>query len=350
MAKEPKQPERRAEVLEVVALPPGTTPWPTRDPFLFCVHHYDAYPRGNSDLGPDASLAGRRMGQDFAGIDGWRMYHGQKVPGFPSHPHRGFETVTLARQGLIDHADSLGAAARYGDGDVQWLTAGAGIQHSEMFPLLKRDASNPAELFQLWLNLPAASKFAKPHFAMFWDQQVPKVTLRDSEGRATRVTVVAGALAEAKPPAPPPESWASQPDSDVAIWTLEMDANAELQLPPAKPGTNRSIYFFEGKEITLGGRTIARGHRIDVTSDLPLDVRNSTEPGQVLVLQGRAIGEPVVSHGPFVMNTRAEIAQAIRDYQSTGFGGWPWPSRDPVHGAEPRRFARRPDGTVEEPS
>ena len=255
-----------------------------------------------------------------------------------------------ARQGLIDHADSLGAAARYGDGDVQWLTAGAGIQHSEMFPLLKRDASNPAELFQLWLNLPAASKFAKPHFAMFWDQQVPKVTLRDSEGRATRVTVVAGALAEAKPPAPPPESWASQPDSDVAIWTLEMDANAELQLPPAKPGTNRSIYFFEGKEITLGGRTIARGHRIDVTSDLPLDVRNSTEPGQALVLQGRAIGEPVVSHGPFVMNTRAEIAQAIRDYQSTGFGGWPWPSRDPVHGAEPRRFARRPDGTVEEPS
>ena len=76
---------------------------------------------------------------DFAGIDGWSMYHGREVPGFPPHPHRGFETVTFVRKGLIDHADSLGAAARFGRGDVQWLTAGGGIVHSEMFPLLDRD-------------------------------------------------------------------------------------------------------------------------------------------------------------------------------------------------------------------
>ena len=88
--------------------------WETVDPFLFCVHHDDAYPQGNEQLGPATSLAGRDIGQDFAGKDGWRMYHGDVVPGFPQHPHRGFETVTIVRKGLIDHADSLGAAARYG--------------------------------------------------------------------------------------------------------------------------------------------------------------------------------------------------------------------------------------------
>ena len=110
--------------------------WPTIDPFLFCVHHDDAYPAGNPQFGPAASLVGRSLGQDFEGTDGWRMYHGQVVPGFPQHPHRGFETITYVRRGLIDHSDSLGAAARFGRGDVQWMTAGRGVVHSEMFPLL----------------------------------------------------------------------------------------------------------------------------------------------------------------------------------------------------------------------
>src|SRR5690606_17939901 len=143
-------------------------PWVTADPFLFCAHHDDAYPAGNGSFGPAASLAGRDIGQDFSRKDGWSMYHGETVPGFPAHPHRGFETVTIVRSGLIDHADSLGAAARFGRGDVQWLTAGSGIVHAEMFPLLATDSANPLELFQIWLNLPAASKMAAPYFSMFW--------------------------------------------------------------------------------------------------------------------------------------------------------------------------------------
>ena len=118
--------------------------WPTIDPFLFCVHHDDAYPAGNEVAGRRRRSRAASSGQDFAGIDGWRMYHGRDVPGFPHHPHRGFETVTYVRQGLIDHSDSLGAAARFGRGDVQWLTAGEGIVHSEMFPLLDADAAQPA--------------------------------------------------------------------------------------------------------------------------------------------------------------------------------------------------------------
>src|SRR3954467_6233137 len=113
-------PNQRAAMTDsaILQIQPLGFPWETADPFLFCVYHDDAYPRGNGRFGPDAALLnGRNLGQDFAGKDGWRMYHGMTVPGFPSHPHRGFETVTIVRKGLIDHADSLGAAARFGGGD-----------------------------------------------------------------------------------------------------------------------------------------------------------------------------------------------------------------------------------------
>ena len=129
-------------------------PWQTQDPFLFCVYHLDHFPKGNEQMGPDASLSGRNLGNDFTLKDGWRMYHGRTVPGFPAHPHRGFETITIVNKGFCDHSDSLGAAGRFGLGDTQWMTAGRGVQHSEMFPLLNKDKENPLELFQIWLNLP----------------------------------------------------------------------------------------------------------------------------------------------------------------------------------------------------
>src|SRR6187402_1521607 len=157
----------------ILGVAPLAFPWQTKDPFLVCVH-VDLYPQGNDRLGPAASLAGRNIGQDFAGKDGWRMYHGDTVPGFPQHPHRGFETVTFVREGFIDHSDSLGATARFGRGDVQWLTAGRGIVHCEMFPLLKPDAANPCELFQIWLNLPAADKMVDPYFTMLWNEDIPR--------------------------------------------------------------------------------------------------------------------------------------------------------------------------------
>ena len=108
-------------------------PWETADPFLFCVHHEDFFPKGEEDFGPEPSLlAGRSMGSDFRVKDGFRMYHGSRIPGFPSHPHRGFETVTVVRKGFVDHADSVGNAGRYGEGDVQWMTAGGGVVHGEV--------------------------------------------------------------------------------------------------------------------------------------------------------------------------------------------------------------------------
>ena len=339
-------------ILATHALGPSPTPWPTIDPFLFCVHHLDAYPPGNGQMGPAASLAGRQLGQDFAGKDGWNMYHGQQVPGFPAHPHRGFETVTLARQGLIDHSDSLGAAARFGHGDVQWLTAGRGIVHAEMFPLLKDAEANPAELFQIWLNLPGRLKMAAPHFKMLWGEQIPGHTTHDSAGRSTQLTVVAGPLQQGDtqltPPAPPPDSWASQAGSGVAIWTLKMAPEACWTLPAAQtPGVRRMLYVFEGAGLQVAGTTIGPRVALELAAGVAVAIVNGSATTECLLLQGKPIAEPVASYGPFVMNSREEIEQTLRDYQQTQFGGWPWGDSAPVHGRKAERFARQPDGSEE---
>lgn len=157
--------------------------WETSDPFLFCVHHVDAYPRGDEQLGPAASLAGRNIGQDFTPKDGWRMYHGEHVPGFPAHPHRGFETITVVLDGFVDHSDSHGATGRYGNGDVQWMTAGRGLQHAEMFPLLHQDKPNNLELFQIWLNLPSTKKMVAPHYKMLWAEEMVKVDMIEHQDK-----------------------------------------------------------------------------------------------------------------------------------------------------------------------
>jgi len=331
----------------VMEITPLGMPWPTIDPVLFCVHHLDVYPRANDRMGPDASLAGRDLGQDFAGIDGWRMYHGRTVPGFPQHPHRGFETVTYVRRGLIDHSDSLGAAARFGRGDVQWMTAGEGVVHSEMFPLLDREDPNPVELFQIWMNLPAADKLVVPHFTMLWDDRIPRLV---PPGGGVEVTVIAGELEGLVPPSPPPHSWAERPDHDVAIWHVRLGPGARWTMPPARfADTVRTLYVFDGTALRIGATAVDAGHGARVRSDVALDL--ATDGGvEVLLLQGRPIGEPVAQYGPFVMNTREEIQQSISDYRQTGFGGWPWDADDPVHGPERGRFARHVDGRVEEPA
>jgi len=336
----------------IIQIKPLGFPWETADPFLTCVYHEDAYPRANAQLGPDASLSGRALGQDFSRKDGWSMYHGTTVPGFPAHPHRGFETVTIVRKGLIDHSDSLGATARYGRGDVQWLTAGKGVVHAEMFPLLDSAEPNPLELFQIWLNLPAAAKMSAPYFTMLWSEDVPHRIAKDEQGRATEIAVIAGRLHEADaPPPPPPDSWAAQADADVAIWTIRMAPGASWTLPAAKgEGTRRSLYFFKGRSVAIAGRDVSSQVAIELLGNSAAELINGAEAGEFLLLQGKPIGEPVVQHGPFVMNTRAEIAHALSDYSRTQFCGWPWPDAAPVHGRDPARFARQPDGREDRPT
>jgi redox-sensitive bicupin YhaK (pirin superfamily) len=332
----------------ILASAPLGFPWQTLDPFLFCVHHLDAYPEGNDEMGPDPSLLrGRQMGMDFEIRDGWRMYHGRVVPGFPRHPHRGFETITIARRGYIDHSDSMGAKARFGNGDVQWMTAGAGVVHSEMFPLVRRDGDNTTELFQIWLNLPRADKMVDPYFTMLWAENIPRSTFTDANGLQTEVVTVVGPLGEHAPPLPPPNSWASRPEAEIAIWTLALEPGATFELPPASPGLTRALYYFSGETLSVAGTSSAPGKVFQLDPTVPVTLKNGAAPAELLLLQGRPIGEPVVQHGPFVMNTPGEIRQAMIDYQRTGFGGWPWDRDDPVHEREATRFALHADGRTE---
>ena len=321
--------------------------WETCDPFIFCVHHLDNYPKGNDQLGPAASLEGRTLGQDFTTKDGWRMYHGEKIPGFPAHPHRGFETVTVVLNGFVDHSDSHGAAGRYGDGDVQWMTAGSGLQHSEMFPLLNKDKPNPLELFQIWLNLPQSRKFSKPYYKMLWTEDIPVHTQSDKNGKSTSVTIIAGKINGLSAPPPAPDSWAADPVNEVGIWLIKIEANGTWTIPTASLEVNRSLYFYRGSEIHIAGIPVKNYHSVELLADQPVVVENGKEDAFLLILQACPINEPVVQHGPFVMNTAAEIHQAFEDYRKTQFGGWPWNHYDNVHDRSMGRFARYSDGCEE---
>lgn len=318
-------------------------PWETSDPFLFCVHHLDKYPKGNAEMGPDAPLTGRNLGQDFESKDGWNMYHGQSVPGFPAHPHCGFETVTIVTRGYCDHSDSLGAAARFGEGDAQWITTGSGLQHSEMFPLLNREEENTLELFQIWINLPRASKFATPHFNMYWKEEIPRW-----QGPGVSVVIIAGQLNEVQALLPPPNSWAADHENDVHIGLINLDAHATFELPESKKGSLRRLYLFEGDDVFVGESKLIKGSGA-VVSEEKIQIKNGGSPARMLWLQGKPINEPVARYGPFVMNESDEIQQAIDRFRLTQFGGWPWRHQDPVHTRESGRFAQFPDGSRSTP-
>jgi hypothetical protein len=331
----------------IKSIKPLGFPWQTPDPFLFCVHHEDFYPKGNDVMGPAAPLTGRSLGQDFDPSNKWRMYHGQHVPGFPAHPHRGFETVTIVTKGLVDHSDSLGAAGRFGFGDVQWMTAGKGVQHCEMFPLLNMDNENPLELFQIWLNLPKKDKMVAPHFAMLWSDMIPEVKVVDTNGKNTFIRLIAGKIGDVKAPSPAPNSWAANAEHEVAIWTIKLEPGAKWNLPTASAEVNRSLYFYQGDSIQLEEKKFTTHQAIELHAHAEVAIENGNTESFLLLLQGKPILEPVVQHGPFVMNTGAEIQLAMREYQQTQFGGWPWPNYENVHPHEKGRFALYPDGKEE---
>lgn len=311
-----------------------TTPWQGSDPFLFAVFHNDAFPAGDADMGPG----------DYR-PDGWQMYHGRKIPGFPAHPHRGFETITVVNSGFVDHTDSVGAAARYGQGDLQWLTTGGGVTHSEMFPLVNQDSDNPLELFQIWLNLPPEAKTVPPEFTMQWGEDIP---VWHSPGGGT-VKVIAGALGDVTPLSPPVNSWAADPANDVAVWLIDAPANSTIDLPaPSQPGTHRSTYVFQGDAV-IGEHAVTQGWGYLQVGTESTTVTAGDAPVRALILQGMPIGAPVHQYGPFVANSQTELQDAFTEYRETQFGGWPWPTTEEVFPREQGRFARFPDGSEQRP-
>ncbi|KAI8848674.1 RmlC-like cupin domain-containing protein [Chytridium lagenaria] len=308
------------------------SPFETLDPFLFTVYHEDKFPAGDEKM--QAPRKGN--GNDFNPNAPYRMYHGDWIPGFPQHPHRGFETITATVLGIIDHTDSLGAAGRYGNGDLQWMTAGKGIVHGEMFPLLNQNGPNPTRFFQIWINLPGKSKMCNPTQVMHWSHKVQKYTSPDGKAK---VTVWAGDFHGVKGQQPPPDSWAADPANDVGVWHCILEPKAKLILPKSKVGTNRSAFFIEGKMVKVEERTFNEPTNFTLKSNVETPLENIGEDTvEFLILQGQPIKEPVKQYGPFVMNTEEQIRQAFRDYQTTRFGGWPWPEDAVVFPRSKGRF------------
>ena len=221
------------------------------------------------------------------------------VAGFPSHPHRGFETVTYMLAGHMEHKDSLGNTGRLGPGDVQWMTAGRGIVHSEM----PKQQNGLMWGFQLWVNLPRADKMCAPRY-----QDIPATDVPVVRGEGHTVRVLAG-------------SWGgvTGPVSGVATSPMMLDVTLDgavgLDLPVPE-GQSAFAYVFEGSP-TLGSREVARGHIAVLSAG---DGLRASGPGRILLLAGTPLREPVARHGPFVMSNRAELIEAFDDYQAGRLG------------------------------
>ena len=339
----------RRDLINKVTRLPANGPWPTIDPFLFCVHHNDTYPSATKSFSPNASLTGRTLGNDFSNKDGWNMYHGETIPGFPKHPHRGFETLTIVEKGIIDHSDSLGARARYGDGDAQWLTAGDGINHSEMFPLFDQKNQNKIDFFQIWINLPSYNKRSQPNFEIFWNDDIPKISVMDDKGIEAVVELICGKYNDNIAPQPPPNSWAQDEKNQMGVWIIRLKEEGEFKLPRSIAGVNRSIYISKDNKVILNNRNSFSNCMIELNPEKDCILSNESKDAKILLLQGKPINEPVYQYGPFVMNTRAEIKEAFDDYNNTGFGGWSWKNSDPIHGKYQGKFAKLINGKTSKP-
>ena len=231
--------------------------------------------------------------------------------GVGEHPHRGFETVTIVYDGEVQHKDSTGAGGRIGPGDVQWMTAGSGILHQEFHSHEFTRSGGKLEMVQLWVNLPAEHKMTDPSYQTLLDADIPAVDLPDGVGK---VRVIAGELNGHRGPA--------RTFTPMHVWDLRLNRNgkARLDLPD---GWSSMLVVLHGT-IEVNGNEIAReGQLVLLGAEREGVVVESNNDAVVLVLSGQPIDEPIVGHGPFVMNTEEEIRQALHDFSTGRFGGIP---------------------------
>jgi hypothetical protein len=256
--------------------------------------------------------AGLRMVDPILMIDemGPADYAPGEAVGAPDHPHRGFETVTYMLAGEFEHRDSAGHTGSLRPGDVQWMTAGRGVVHSEMPSARILEAGGRVHGFQIWVNLPARLKMTEPRYQELAGSGIPGAATRDG---LAQVRIIAGEALGV----------AARIDTHTPIvyqhWTLQPGARVEQSLPPDHNGL---VYVFAG-ELQSNGIRIADGQMgvlgAGDTVELAAPAGNTVDT-QVLLLGGLPLNEPVVQHGPFVMNTEDEIAAAVRDYHSGKMG------------------------------
>ena len=258
--------------------------WDTEDPFIFASHHEDDYPHGNRQQAPPLEqIGGRDLGRDYEKRLGFRMYHGKVVPGFPMHAHWGYETITLAELGYVDHFDNMGIEGRFGFGDVQWVCASSRYSHNEMYPLANQEDRNPNDITQIMLNLPLELKNRNNAVNTVWDQDVAR-----ARGDGWEAKVICGTFGDASAASPSPESWAHG-DHGVRIIRFSLEPGARLTVDAGADGANRNLYFVSGKDATFNDIPVERESRLKilentavisaaimmiVATDAPLEARN----------------------------------------------------------------------------
>ena len=231
--------------------------------------------------------------------------------GVGQHPHRGFETVTIVYQGELEHRDSTGAGGKIGAGDVQWMTAAGGIIHEEFHSRAFTETGGTMEMVQLWVNLPAKDKLAPAGYQTLLDAQIPSVDLADGAGR---VRVIAGAFDGHKGPA--------RTFTPIDVWDIRLQRDGTAQLK-AQEGHTLALVVLKGTVMVNAEHVVREGQLVHMDragSDVRLEANGEAT---VLWLAGEPIDEPVVGYGPFVMNSEAEIHQAIADFNSGKFGQMP---------------------------
>jgi redox-sensitive bicupin YhaK (pirin superfamily) len=236
-----------------------------------------------------------------------------EAKGAPSHPHRGFETVSYVLAGQIEHRDSEGNHGVLNAGDVQWMTAGRGVIHSEMPSATFQKSGGLAHSFQIWVNLPKIDKMMKPRYQEIPASQIPEAVVHDSQGRKIRARVIAGQFATA--------SAHIATMTPIELIDFELAPESELTHAIAKD-YNSSVYIFEGKgKFGDEQQIVERGNLVVFSSNEgSLVAKNVGQtPLRFLLLAGKPIGEPVAQLGPFVMNTYEELKQAYRDFQTGKF-------------------------------
>lgn len=224
------------------------------------------------------------------------------------HPHRGFETVTLVYQGALAHRDSSGGGGPIGPGDVQWMTAGAGILHEEFHAEAFAREGGTLEMAQLWLNLPARAKRVPPAYQTLLDAHLPRVELPGGVGQ---LRVVAGSYDGQSGPA--------QTHSPVDVWDLTLQRDARFTVPVA--AGRSAVLLLRRGSVQLNDEVVVRAGEAALFDTAGADVVvEGNQKAELLWLSGAPLNEPVAAYGPFVMNTQAEIAEAIDDYQRGAFG------------------------------
>jgi redox-sensitive bicupin YhaK (pirin superfamily) len=227
--------------------------------------------------------------------------------GAPDHPHRGFETVTYVLEGAVEHEDSAGHKGRLGPGDVQWMTAGGGIIHSEMPSAAMQEKGGRVHGFQIWVNLPAKLKLTQPRYQEIPATRIPSAQTADGKAR---VKIVAGEALGTRA--------VIETHTPIVYQDWTLDPGADVTLPIARDHQVLA-YVFEGA-VEVAGKRVAEGQMAILGEGDAITLRGAEISGRLLLLAGVPLREPVARYGPFVMNTEREIHEAIRDYQSGRMG------------------------------